>query len=152
LGRSEGAPDAERSTRTASSEDSEDLGSNGSEDFDSEGSGGGREPPPHVTAEMLLRDEAMGKASRAEAARLEAENEADRAEKMLEKAHEVRGSDDLREVFTKYELTESHGVNRPNLAECIKRVKLQIAKDGCLSLERSADLDLLKTAMHPALL
>ncbi len=105
-----------------------------------------------MTAEMLARDEEIGKASRAEQARIEAENEADRAEKMLKKAHEARGSGDLRRVFTKYELSESHGVNRPNLVECIKRVKLQIAKDGGLSVERSADLGLLKTAMHPDLL
>ncbi len=48
--------------------------------------------------------------------------------------------------------TESHGVNRPNLVECIKRVKLQIAEDGVLTVERSADLGLLKTAMHEDLL
>ncbi len=159
-----GATDAERSSTVSSedlgSEDSEDLDSD-SDSEDSEDSGGGEAPSwgcggrgeaplPH-TAEMLARDEAIGKASRAEQARLEAKNEADRAEKMLEKAHEVRGSDDLRTVFTKYELTQSHGVNRPNLVECIKRVKTQIANDGVLTVERSADLDLLKTAMHPDL-
>ena len=124
-------------------------------------SGGGEAPSPHApswgcgglaphTAEMLLRDEEIGKASRAEAARIEAENEAERAVTMLKKAQEARESGDLRKVFTKYELTEGlrpHGVNHPNLVECIKRVKRQIAKDGVLTLERSADLGLLKTAM-----
>ncbi len=96
----------------------------------------------------------IGKAERAEQARIEAENEAEWAQEMLKKAKEARRSPDLRRVFTKYELTEGlrpHGVNHPNLVECIRRVKLQIAKDGVLSLERSADLGLLKTAMHPDL-
>ncbi len=74
------------------------------------------------------------------------------AQEMLRKAHEARASPDLRKVFTKYELSESHGVNRPSLVECIKRVRLQITQDGVLTVERSADLGLLKTAMHPALL
>ncbi len=133
--------------------DSEDLDSEDS-DSDSEDSGGGRGGlAPHHTAEMLARDEEIGKALRAEQARIEAENEAEWAQEMLRKAQKARGSNDLRRVFTKYELTESHGVNRPNLVECrIKRVKLQIAEDGVLTVERSADLGLLKTAMHPALL
>ncbi len=136
-----------------SDSDSEDLDS---EDLDSEGSGGGGGArgglAPHHTAETLLRDEEIGKAERAKQARIEAENEAEWAQEMLEKAQKARGSPDLRRVFTKYELTESHGVNRPNLVECIKRVKLQIANDGVLTVERSADLGLLKTAMHEDLL
>jgi hypothetical protein len=132
------------------SEDSEDLDSEGSEDseeLDSEGSGGGG-----VTAETLLHDEEIGKALRAEQARIEAEAEAERAHDLLKKAKEARRSPDLRTVFTKYELTESHGVNNANLAECLKRVRAQITNDGGLTVERSADLCLLKTAMHEDLL
>ena len=151
-----GVPDAERSTRssTVSSEDldSEDSDSD-SEDSDSEDSdseapswGGGH------CAETLARDEEIGKALRAEQARIEAENEAEWAQEVLRKAQKARGSPDLRRVFTKYELSESHGVNRPNLVECIKRVRLQIAKDGVLTVERSADLGLVKSAMHEDLL
>ena len=151
-----GAPDAEHST--ASSEDldsdeertvsSEDLDSD-SEDLESEDS---EEPPHHVTAETLARDEEIGKALRAEQARIDAQDEAVWAQDLLEKAHEARASPDLRKVFTKYELTESHGVNNANLAECLKRVRAQIAQDGGLTVERSADLCLLKAAIHPALL
>ena len=130
-----------------------------SEDLDS---GGGEAPhapswgcgglAPHVTAETLLRDEEIGKALRAEQARIDAEDEAVWAQDLLEKAHEARRSPDLRKVFTKYELTESHGVNNPNLAECFKRVRAQIAQDGGLTVERSLDLGLLKAAMHDDLL
>ncbi len=142
--------------RTASSEDldsdSEDLDS----DSDSEGSGGGcgggAKPLPHPTAETLLRDEAIGKALRAKQARIEAQNEAVWAQDLLKKAHKARASPDLRTVFTKYELTESHGVNQANLVECIRRVRAQITQDGGLTVERSADLTLLKAAMHPDLL
>jgi hypothetical protein len=131
--------------RTVSSED---LDSD-SEDLESEDS---EEPPHHVTAETLARDEEIGKALRAKQARIEAEDEAECAQEMLRKAHEARASPDLRRVFTKYELTESHGVNHPNLVECIKRVRLQITQDGALTVERSVDLGLLKSAMHEDLL
>ncbi len=159
-GRSATAPDAERSTRSSStvgSEGSEDLDEEGSEedsedldsdsDSDAEGSGGGG-----VTAESLLRDEEIGKALRAEQARIEAEAEAEWAHDLLKKAKEARRSPDLRTVFTKYELTESHGVNNANLVECIRRVRAQITHDGGLTVERSADLRLLKAAMHEDLL
>jgi hypothetical protein len=154
-----GAPDAERST--VSSDGSEDLDSDSedldsdSEDLDSEDSEGGRgfaPPPPHVTAETLLRDEEIGKALRAKQARIEAQNEAEWAQDLLKKAQKARASPDLRSVFTKYELTESHGVNQANLVECIRRVRAQITQDGGLTVERSADLTLLKAAMHPDLL
>lgn len=128
--------------------DSEDLDS----DSDSEGSGGGCGGACPPTAETLLRDEEIGKALRAEQARIEAEAEAERAHDLLKKAKEARRSPDLRTVFTKYELTESHGVNNANLAECLKRVRAQIAQDGGLTVERSADLRLLKAAMHEDLL
>ena len=131
---------------------SEDLDSDldsESEDLDSD-SGGGL--APHVTAETLARDEEIGKALRAEQARIDAQDEAVWAQDLLEKAHEARASPDLRKVFTKYELTESHGVNNANLAECLKRVRLQIAQDGGITVERSADLRLLKAAMHEDLL
>ncbi len=105
-----------------------------------------------MTAETLLRDEEIGKALRAEQARIEAEDEAECAQDLLKKAHEARRSPDLRKVFTKYELTEAHGVNNANLAECTKRVRLQIAQDGGLTVERSVDLGLLKSAMHEDLL
>jgi hypothetical protein len=131
-------------------EDSED-----SEDLDSDSDSEGGEAPPSwgdVTAETLLRDEETGKALRAEQARIEAQDEAVWAQDLLKKAHEARRSPDLRTVFTKYELTESHGVNNANLAECLKRVRLQIAQDGGITVERSADLRLLKAAMHEDLL
>ena len=127
--------------------DSEDLDS---EDLDSESEDS--EGEDHVTAETLLRDEEIGKALRAEQARIDAQNEAEWAQEALRKAHEARRSPDLRRVFTKYELTESHGVNQANLAECIRRVKTQITSDGVLTVERSVDLSLLKTAMHDDLL
>ncbi len=107
---------------------------------------------PHPTAETLARDEEIGKALRAEQARIEAQNEAKWAQDLLKKAHEARRSPDMRRVFTKYELTESHGINQANLVECIRRVRTQIANDGVLTVERSADLCLLKTAMHDDLL
>ena len=135
-------------------EGSEDVDSNGSEDLDSdsedsdsEGSGGGG-----VTAETLLRDEEIGKALRAEQARIEAQNEAVWAQEALRNAQKARASPDLRRVFTKYELTESHGVNQANLVQCIKRVRLQITQDGGITVERSVDLGLLKAAMHEDLL
>ncbi len=84
--------------------------------------------------------------------RIEAQNEAEWAQERLRKAHEARASPDLRRVFTKYELTEAHGVNNANLAECIRRVRTQITQDGGLTVERSADLSLLKAAMHEDLL
>jgi hypothetical protein len=140
-------------------EGSEDVDSNGSEDLDSDSEdvdsdsgGGGRSPSPHHTAEALLRDEEIGKALRAEQARIEAQNEAVWAQEALRKAQEARASPDLRRVFTKYELTESHGVNQANLMQCIKRVRLQITQDGGLTVERSVDLGLLKAAMHEDLL
>ena len=135
------------------SEGSEDLDSD-SEDLDSseEGEAGEAGEAPHVTAETLLRDEEIGKALRAEQARIDAEDEAVWAQDLLEKAHEARASPDLRKVSTKYELTESHGVNNPNLAECFKRVRAQIAQDGGLTVERSLDLGLLRSAMHDDLL
>ncbi len=138
--------DEERS----STADSEDLDSDS--DLDSEDSEGGEAPPHHVTAEMLARDEEIGKALRAEQARIEAQNEAVWAQEVLEKAHKARASPDLRKVFTKYELTESHGVNSVNLVECIRRVRAQITQDGGLTVERSVDLGLLKAAMHEDLL
>ena len=155
-----GAPDAERSTGTVGSED---LDSEGSEDADSEdldsdsdsdaeapswGCGGACPP----TAETLLRDEETGKALRAEQARIEAQDEAVWAQDLLKKAKEARRSPDLRTVFTKYELTESHGINQANLVQCIKRVRAQITQHGGLTVERSVDLGLLKAAMHEDLL
>jgi hypothetical protein len=158
-----GAPDAERSTRssTVGSEGSDSEDSDGSEDLDSdsedsEDSEGGEAPPSWgacpPTAETLARDEEIGKALRAEQARIEAQNEAKWAQEALRKAKEARRSPDLRRVFTKYELTESHGVNQANLVECIRRVRAQITNDGVLTVERSADLCLLKAAMHEDLL
>ena len=130
--------------------DSEDLDSDSDSDAEAPSWGCGGACPP--TAETLLRDEETGKALRAEQARIEAEAEAERAHDLLKKAKEARRSPDLRTVFTKYELTESHGVNNANLAECLKRVRAQIAQDGGLTVERSADLRLLKAAMHEDLL
>jgi hypothetical protein len=130
--------------------DSEDLDSDSDSDAEAPSWGCGGACPP--TAETLLRDEEIGKALRAEQARIEAEAEAERAHDLLKKAKEARRSPDLRTVFTKYELTESHGVNNANLAECLKRVRAQIAQDGGLTVERSADLRLLKAAMHEDLL
>ncbi len=127
------------------------MGSEDSEDLDSDSGGGElRSSPP--TAESLLHDEEIGKALRAEQARIEAQNEAEWAHEVLRKAQNARASPDLRKVFTKYELTESHGINQANLVECLKRVRAQITQDGVLTVERSADLCLLKAAMHPALL
>ena len=124
-----------------------------SEDLDSDSSENGEAgEAPHVTAETLLRDEEIGKALRAKQARIEAQDEAERAQEMLRKAHEARASPDLRRVFTKYELTESHGVNRVNLVECTRRVRTQITQDGGITGERSLDLGLLKAAMHDDLL
>jgi hypothetical protein len=134
-------------------EDSED-----SEDLDSDSDSEGGEAPPSwgdVTAETLLRDEETGKALRAEQARIEAQDEAVWAQDLLKKAHEARASPDLRKVFTKYELTgglRPHGVNNANLAECIRRVRTQIAQDGGLTVERSVDLGLLRSAIHEDLL
>ncbi len=128
--------------------DSEDLESSDSEDLEDSDSG----EAPHVTAETLLRDEENGKALRAEQARIEAEDAAKCAQDLLKKAREARASPDLRRVFTKYELSESHGVNGVNLTECMKRVRTQIAQDGGLTVERSVDLGLLKSAMHEDLL
>ncbi len=153
-----GAPDAERSTGTASSED---LDSDGSEDVDSDSdsedsedldSGGGGAPLLPPTAETLARDEEIGKALRAAERAADAQNEAVWAQEALRKAHEARRSPGLRRVFTKYELTESHGVNQANLVECIKRVRTQITQYGVLTVERSVDICLLKTAMHEDLL
>ena len=143
--------DSERSTRTVSSEDSDSEDSD-SEDSDSADSDSEAPSWGRGGAETLARDEEIGKALRAAERAAEAQNEAEWAQEVLRKAHEARGSPDLRRVFTKYELTESHGVNRVNLVECIRRVRTQITQDGVLTVERSVDLGLLKTAMHDALL
>ena len=139
--------DEERSS-TVGSEDLDSDSGGGSPHSPSWGSGGACPP----TAETLARDEEIGKALRAEQARIEAQDEAKRAQDLLRKAKETRASPHLRRVFTKYELTEWHGVNHPNLMECIRRVRTQITQDGGLTVERSLDLSLLKAAVHQDLL